>query len=151
QRRDRPTSVQAASGLWLAAVLVWLLAVAVGVVQLDDIRAALTTIVDRDFPGETPGTRESAVTITLGILLAGPAVIALLQAWAALALRAGRGGARIVLVLLAVLAVGCAYFAVAVAPPVVQAGLVAGLALMVAGAVAMLLPGARPWFRARRR
>ena len=86
---------------------------------------------------------------TSAVLVAGGAV-GLVQLGTALRLRAGRGAARYVLVLLLGASVVQAVLAVDVVAPAARLAMLLGLACGVVAAVLMYLPAANRWFAAQR-
>ncbi len=130
----RPRPVTASIHLWLAAVVVELVIVAVA---FGDLRAGLAAEVATR--GVAQSTQDEVVLAGLGVLLGPGVLVALVQLGVLRACRAGRNWARILLVVLGVVGV-----------VVSQTPLVAGIA--VAGAsVPMFLPAANAWFAGRRR
>lgn len=147
----RARSVDVSAGLWTAAAVLGLVAALVLLLDLDGTQAAVRAIVDRDFPNETAVTRDRAVAAAAAVLVGGAFVISLATGFGAAAMRAGRGAARFVLVLLLAVTGVEIVLAVGVVPPLVLVLLVVGAASGVAAAVQMYLPAANRWFAIRRR
>lgn len=147
----RARSVGVSAGLWTAAAVLGLVAALVMLLDLDGTQAAVRAIVDRDFPNETAVTRDRAVAAAAAVLIGGAFVISVATGLSAAALRAGRGGARFLLVLLLVVTVVEIVLAVGVVAPLVPVVLGVAAALGVAGAVLMYLPDANRWFAIRKR
>ncbi|MBW0137907.1 hypothetical protein [Pseudonocardia abyssalis] len=147
----RARSVDVSFALWSVAALLGLAAALVMLLDLDGVQAAVRTVVDRDFSNETAVTRDRAVAAAAAVLVGGAFLLGVLTGIAATAMRAGRGGARFVLLLLLAVTVVEIVLAVGVVPPAVVALFVVAAALGVVAAVQMYLPGANRWFAARRR
>jgi hypothetical protein len=144
--RTRPRVVDVSYWTWLGACLVGVITAAATLRYYGDLQAAVLSMVDRQFPGETPAMREEVATATLAILIGGGVALILVQMALALVMRSGRGWARFAL--LAPALVGGLY-SVAVfgtAPMATRAGLLTTTALMLIATILMFLPNARPWF-----
>ena len=148
-RDPRPAVVTTSVGWWLAAAVLGVVAAVAMLVDLDALEAAIRAVVDRDHPGEQQATRDRTVAITSAVLVAGGAV-GLVELGTALRLRAGRGAARYVLVLLLGASVVQALLAVDVVAPVARLAILLGVACGVVAAVLMYLPAANRWFAAQR-
>lgn len=147
----RAPVVDASFALWTAAAVLGLVAGLVLLLDLDGVTASVRALVDRDFPNETPVTRDRAVAAAAAVLVGGALLVGVLTGLAAAAMRSGRGGARVVLALLLAVTVVEIVLALGVVPPAVVALLGAGAVLGLVAAVLMLLPAAHRWFAARRR
>lgn len=147
----RPQVLTVSWALWLVAAVAGLVAVVGPLLGLGDFQADLRAVVERDYPTETPVTRDRVVTLATTVLIGGGILLASLEAGFAAAMRSGHGGARIVLVLVFVPVVLHALLLLSVAPPVTAAGLVVGIALALVAAVLMFLPDAGAWFARRPR
>lgn len=144
--RPRPRVVDVSYWLWLGACLVGVITAAVTLPYFGELQTAILSIVERQFPGETPATREQVATAALATLIGAGVLVVLIQLAFAIAMHSGRGWARFVIALLTFLD---ALYSVAVfgpAPTITQAGLLATTVLMVIAVVPMFLPGARAWF-----
>jgi hypothetical protein len=146
----RPRAVHVSFWLWLGACLIGLITALVTLRYFGELRATILAIVDRQFPQETPATRDKAATATLVTLIGAGAVIILIQMALAVAMRSGRSWTRFSLVGLSLLG---GLYSVAVfgsAPLICRVGLIASVALMVSAVVPMFGPGARGWFAQQR-
>jgi hypothetical protein len=148
-RRSRAVDVSFA--LWTAAATLVLVAAAVLLTDLDSTREAARALVDRDFAAQPPTTRSRAVTVAVAVLVSGAVALGPATGLAAAMMRAGRGGARFVLVLLLVVTIGEIVLATGVVAPAVVALLVVAAALGGAAVVPMYLAGANRWFAVHRR
>ncbi|WP_214406545.1 hypothetical protein [Pseudonocardia lacus] len=147
----RPPVLTAAGALWMVAAAALLLAVVLPLVGVGDLWADVTALVTRDFPNESPTTRDRAIAaLTVGVVGSG-VLLALLEAGAAAAVRSGRSGARILLALLCALTVVHALVMVEVATPLSSALLGTGVALGLVATVLMFLPGTTAWLAQPRR
>jgi hypothetical protein len=148
--RSRPRAIDVSYWLWLVACLVGVITAAATLRYFGELQAAVLSIVEQQFPGETPATRENVATATLATLIGAGVLVVLVQMAFAMAMHSGRGWARFALVLPTLLG---ALYSVAVfgtAPMLTRAGLLATIALTISAVVAMFLPGARAWFARRR-
>ena len=148
--RPRPRAIDVSYWLWLTACLVGVITAAATLRYFGELQAAILSIVEQQFPGETPGTRENVATATLATLIGAGVVVVLIQMAFAMAMHSGRGWARFALILPALLG---ALYSIAVfgtAPMMTRAGLLATTALMIIAVVPMFLPGARAWFAQQR-
>lgn len=148
-RSDRPAPprvVHVAWWLWFAAGLAGIITAAATLRYFGELHAMMLSIVDRQFPQETPVTRDRAATATVATLIGAGVLISLIQLAFAVAMRSGRSWARFALVGLSI--VGALYCAAVfgTAPQLSRVGLLASIALMVIAAVPMFLPGAQRWF-----
>lgn len=141
----RPRAVNVAAGLWLVAVAIGAVSVALTLVDLEQVRAAILADVTRQLPGEAAGTRDRVAAAVLGIVIGGGALIMLLQLTFALGLRAGKRWARVALVLIGLIGVGYGLVAVGAVPQPVLVGGTA--AATVGGAIAMFLPVSTRWLK----
>jgi hypothetical protein len=148
-RSDRPAPprvVHVACWLWFAAGLAGIITAAATLRYFGELHAMMLSIVDRQFPQETPVTRDRAATATVATLIGAGVLISLIQLAFAVAMRSGRSWARFALVGLSI--VGALYCAAVfgTAPQLSRFGLLATIALMVIAAVPMFLPGSQRWF-----
>jgi uncharacterized membrane protein len=144
--RPRPRAIDVSYWLWLGACLVGVITAAATLRYFGELQAAVLSLVEQQFPRETPGTRENVATATLATLIGAGVLVVLVQMAFAMAMHSGRGWARFALILPALLV---ALYSVAVfgtAPMMTKVGLLTTIALMVTAAVPMFLPGARAWF-----
>ncbi|MGH3766945.1 MAG: hypothetical protein ACRDS0_04400 [Pseudonocardiaceae bacterium] len=145
-----PRDVHIAYWLWFATCLFGVITAATTLRYFGELHTMILSIVNRQFPQETPVTRDRAATATLATLIGAGVLISLIQFAFAVAMRSGRGWARFALVGLSVLGAlyGTAVFGSA--PSISRVGLLASIALMVISVVPMFLPGARTWFAQQR-
>lgn len=144
--RPRPRVIDVSYWLWLGACLVGVITAAVTLPYFGELQTVILSIVERQFPGEAPATREQVATTALATLIGAGVAVILVQMAFAIAMHSGRGWARFAIALLALLG---ALYGVAVfgtAPTVTRAGLLATTVLMVIAMVPMFLPGPRAWF-----
>lgn len=146
----RARAVDVSFALWTAAATLVLVAAVVLLTDLDGTRDAVRAVVDRDLATETATTRGRAVTVAVALLVTGALALGPAIGIAAAVMRAGRGGARWVLVLLLLLAGAEIVLAVGVVAPAVLALLGVGAVLGVAAVVPMYLSAAGRWFAVRR-
>lgn len=146
----RPALVTASCALWFTAAVAAVAAVLLPFAGLGDFQTDLRAVVDRDYPSESAGTRDRVVTMATAVLVGGGIAIGLLQAGFAASMGAGRGGARIVLVLVLAPAALHALVMLGVAPASSAVLLGLSLALASVAAVLMLLPAAGAWFARQR-
>lgn len=148
---ERAGSVAVSYWLWTAAAAFGLVAALAMALDLDGVQAAVRTLVDRDFPNESPVTKDRVVGASTAVLVGGAFALSVLTGLSAVAMRSGRGGARVMLVLLASVVVVEIVLAVEVVSPLVLLLLVVSVALGVAGAVMMYLPTSNTWFVIKKR
>lgn len=148
---ERAGSVVVAYGLWTAAAAFGLFAALVMLFDIDSVQAAVQALVDRDFPNEEQVIQDRAAGAATAVLIGGAFLLSVLTGVTAAIMRAGRGAARVVLVLLVVVVAVEIVLAVDVVSPVVLILLVLSVALGVAGAVMMYLPSANAWFVIKKR
>ncbi len=146
----RPRVIDVSYWLWLGACLVGVITAAVALRYFGELQAAVLSIVERQFPRETPAMREQVATATLATLIGAGVLVVLAQLAFAIAMHAGRGWARFALVLLTLLGALYSVAASATAPTMTRAGLLTTTVLMVIAMVPMFLPGARTWFAQQR-
>jgi len=164
----RPRVIEVSYWLWLAACLVGVITAAATFGYLDQLQADMLSLVEREFPNETPAKRDEVAAAAVATLIGAGALIVLTQTAFAVAMHSGRGWARFPLLLLTLVVV--AYNIVVIGavpaitaaagsmvtvpvvavPAVTKAGLPACTALMVIAVVLMFLPGTRAWFAQRR-
>lgn len=147
----RAGSVVVAYGLWTAAAAFGLIAALAMLLDLDGVQAAVRAVVDRDFPNESPVTRDRAVGAATAVLIGGAFLLSVITGVTAAIMRSGRGAARVVLVLLVAVVVVEIVLAVDVVSPLVLLLLIVSVALGVAGAVMMYLPSSNTWFVIKQR
>ena len=148
--RPRPRVVEVSYWLWLGACLAGLLTAAATLLYFRQLQAEMLSIVERDFPRETPATRNEVATAAVATLIGAGVLVVLAQLAFTIAMRAGRGWARHVLVLLALLGALYSIVVFRAAPMVAKAGLLATTALILIAVVPMFFIGARIWFAQRR-
>jgi len=140
--RPRPWSVMAAFWLWVAGGLAALAAVALVAGRLDELRAEFVREARANDPTATADTVERVADLSVLVITGGGLLLAVTGVLSAVAMRAGRNWARILLVVVAALAVGWAVLVVAPAGPLV----VAVAAAAVVAVVLSYLPRSKPWF-----
>jgi hypothetical protein len=148
--RPRPRAIDGSYWLWLTACLVGVITAAATLRYFGELQAAILSIVEQQFPLETPGTHENVATATLAILIGAGVVVVLVQMAFAMAMHSGRGWARFALILPALLVALYSVAVFGIAPTMTKAGLLTTAAMMVSAAVPMFLPGARAWFAQQR-
>ncbi len=148
--RPRPRAIDVSYWLWLVACLVGVITAAATLRYFGELQAAILSIVEQQFPRETPGTRENVATATLAILIGAGVVVVLVQMALAMAMHSGRGWARFALILPALLVALYSVAVFGIAPMMTRAGLLTTAALMVIAAVPMFLPSVRAWFAQQR-
>ncbi len=148
--QPRPLALGVSSWLWLGACLLAVITAAAALFSFDQLHAEMLSIVEQQFPAESPGTRDQVTTAALAVLVGTGVLIALVQMVLALVLSSGRGWARPVLVLLAVLGALYGVSVFGVAPVVARAGLLVTGAVMLIAMVLMFAPGTRPWLGQQR-
>ncbi len=147
----RARSVVVAYALWTAAAAAGLIAALAMLLGLDAVQVAVRTLVERDFPNESPVTRDRAVGVATAVLVGGAFLLSLAIGVTAAIMRSGRGAARVVLVLLVVVVVVQIVLSVDAVSPLVVGLLVLSAAFGLAGAVQMYLPSANSWFLSKQR
>ncbi len=147
--RPRPRLVGVSYRLWLGACLAGVITAAVTLIYFGELKAEMLSIVERDFPRETPSTRNEVATAAVATLIGTGVLVVLAQMAFAIAMHSGRGWARYPLVLLALLGTLYSVVVFGAAPMVTKVGLLATTALMVIAVVPMFLTGARTWFAQR--
>lgn len=133
-------------GFWLAACLTGVITAAVTLLGFDQLQGTMLTLVEREFPNETPATREDVVTAALGIIIGGGAVLVLVQTMVAMSMNAGRRAARPILVVLAAITAGYAVAVYRSSQIETRVGLVVTVSLMVIALVLMFLVRKGDWF-----
>lgn len=148
--RPRPRSIDVSYWLWLTACLVGVITATATLRYFGELQAAVLSIVEQRFPGETPGSQENVATATLAILIGAGVLVVLVQMAFAMAMHSGRGWARFALILPALLGTLYSIAVFDTVPMTTRAGLSATTALIILAAVPMFLPGSRAWFAHRR-
>lgn len=146
----RPRVVHVSFWLWIGACVIGLITALVTLRYFSEFRATILAMVERQFPQETPATRDKAAIATVATLIGAGVLIILVQTALAVAMRSGRSWTRFAL---AGMSLFGALYSVAVfggAPLISRVGLLASIALMVSAMVLMFLPAARTWFAYRR-
>jgi hypothetical protein len=148
--QPRPRVIDASFWLWLGACLAGMITAAVTLRYFGELQAVLLALVERQFPQETPETREKAAVATVATLIGAGVLLILVQMALAITMRSGRGWARAALLLCTLLGAlyGVALFSSA--PPLSRVGLVTTTVLMVIAMGPMFLPGTRTWFAQQR-
>jgi hypothetical protein len=147
----RPPTLSTSGLFWIAAAAALLLAVVLPLIGVGNLWTDVTAAVNNGFPTEDATTRDRASAVVTLVLVGSGVLLAVLVGAAAAGLRGGRSGARVLLVLLLVLVVVHALLMLDVAPPA-STGLLAGaVALGLAAAVLMFLPGTTTWLNQPRR
>lgn len=145
----RPRVIGVSYWLWLAACLLGVITVAVTLSYFDQLQADIVSMVEREFPNETPAKREEVATAAVAIVIGAGVLIVLAQTAFAVGMHSGRGWTRYPLILLTLIGVAYNVILIGAVPTVTQAGLLAGTALMVIAVVLMFLPHTRAWFAQR--
>lgn len=145
----RPRLIDVSCWLWLGAGVVGVITTIATLRYFGELKTLVLTIIEQRYPLETPATREKVAGATVATLIGAGALIALLQTTLALTMRSGRGWARFALVGLTILGALYSVRVFGTAPPVIRAGLLSAVALMVIASTPMFLPGNRPWFAHR--
>lgn len=142
---ERPPLLTAATGLWFVAGLAGLVGALLPLLAVGEFHGNLVTVVERDYPQETLALRDRVVAVAAAVLVGGGILVALLEAGLAVALRSGRGGARVVLAML-VAPVGLhVLLMLSVVAPVSAGCLLVEAVLALAAAVLMYFPGTSTW------
>lgn len=144
--QPRPRVVDVSYWLWLAACLIGVITVAATLIYFSQLQAGMLSMIERQFPRETPATREQVATAAVAILIGAGVLVVLVQMALAILLHSGRGWARFALVVFGVIGIGYGIAVVGAAPMVTKAGLGATVVLMVIAGVLMFLSRARTWF-----
>jgi hypothetical protein len=150
--RPRPRVVDVSYWVWLGACLIGVTTAAATLRDFGELQAAILSIVEQQFPRETPATRDQVATTTLATLIGAGVLVILVQTAFAIAMHSGRRWARFGLVLLTLVGLGALYSiaVVGTAPMITKAGLLITTVLMVIAVVPMFLAGARTWFAQQR-
>jgi len=143
----RPRAVNVSAMLWLTAAVAGLATIGLTLAELDQVRETIVTEVTRRFPNESPATKDRVGSAALGVIVAGGALISLLQAGFGLALRSRRRAFRVALVLVWLISLGHGLVAAAAVPQPALVGAAAAAAF--AGLVWMFLPTSNQWFASR--
>ncbi|MGH3985353.1 MAG: hypothetical protein ACRDST_22365 [Pseudonocardiaceae bacterium] len=146
----RPRIIDVSYWVWLLTCLVGVITAAATLRYFGDLQDAMMSIVERQFPGETPATYAEVATAALATLIGAGVVVILVQMALAMAMHSGRGWARFALILPAGLGVLYSIAVFSTAPAMTKVGLLATTVLMVIAVIPMFLPGARAWFAQRR-
>lgn len=146
----RPRLVDLSHWLWLAAGVVGMITAIATLRYFGELKGVVLTILEQQYPLETPPTRDKVAGATVATLIGAGALIALIQMALAFTMRSGRGWARFALIAFTVCAALYGFKVFGAAPPITRAGLLATAALMVIASAPMFLPGNRPWFAHRR-
>lgn len=146
-RRPRATAVSVL--LWQAAAVACAAGVVLAVADLDQVRAALSADVVRQFPNESLETWDRVVTAALAVIVGVGAVIPLLQLGFALAMRSRRRWARMVLIVVGLLEAGHVVIALGALPRPALVGLGSAVGLAVVATFAMFLPASNKWLSSR--
>ena len=147
----RPPVLTLSSVLWTAAAVALLVGVLLPVLGVGDLWADVAAVVQRDFPNESPATRDRAVAVVSAALVGSGVLLALMTGGAAAALRSGRRGARVLLALLLPVVAVHALLVLSVAPVLSAVLLGVGVALGLVAGVLMFLPDATKWLVQPRR
>lgn len=144
-----PASVTASFWVLLASGFAGVAAAALAATGLDALRDRLrSSVAGQDLD---PAVLDDVVTVTVFGSLAATVVLAVPVGVLAAVMRGGRGGARIALVLLGVLALPVLVVTWSVVPTGPRIGLTVQLLLLLTGLVLMFVRGAGAWFRSQRR
>jgi hypothetical protein len=135
--------------LWLAAFAAVTVTAALALLNFDSLHGDLLADVVREFPDETPATRERAAAAALLILIGSGLLIGLLQLGFALAMSSRRRSARLALVPLWLLGAIHTLVVFGTVPSPVLLGLPVAAGLCAIAAVAMFLPASSAWLAVR--
>jgi hypothetical protein len=144
--RVKPRVVKVAVLLWTTAVVLQLASSMLALVDVQRIRSDLLAEVARGFPAEATTTQERVVVAVLALLIGAGVLIALLELGFVVALNRGKRWARVVLALLAVVAVAHGAIVVGGLRSMFLVGLVVGGGIAVGAVIVSFLPAARVWF-----
>jgi len=144
--RVKPRVVKVAVLLWTTAVVLQLASSMLALVDVQRIRGDLLAEVAQGFPAEATTNQERVVVAVLALLIGAGVLIALLELGFVVALNRGKRWARVVLALLAVVAVAHAVIVVGGLRSMFLVGLVVGGGIAVGAVVVSFLPAARVWF-----
>lgn len=152
---SRPRALAVAFWCWLTGSVLVLAIVAVAATKIEPMRAEFAALArDRD-PAAARATIDQVASTSVLVIIGVGALLAVLGSALGYALRAGRGWARVVLIVVALVAVGyTALVSSALSDPMlgtlrapVNAALLAYTALVVVATAGMVLPGTSVWFR----
>ena len=146
RRPERPRVVDVAHGFWMLSCLAGVITAALSLRHLDEYKAVLLAITQRDYPTETAATQEQVATAGVGVLLGAGMLVVVLQLVFSLAMRSGRNWARFVLVLIGGVGLFYAFLVVNSVSFDIKVGIGAAAGLAVVGVLAMFLPGTGKWF-----
>lgn len=138
----RPKQITVAFWLWQLAAALAIAAAVLAVGRLDALREEFRVEARENDATAGAGTLGRVADLSVLIVVGGGLLVGVLAVLFAAAMRAGKGWARGMLVLVVLLAVAYAGLVVA---PMGWLVLAAAGAAVVAG-VCMYLPGSRPWF-----
>lgn len=144
--RVKPQVVKTAVWLWSIAVVVQLVSSAGALTEAQELLADLTAEVAEGFPAEDAGTRERVAVAVLALLLGAAGLLALLELGFVIALNRGKRWARVLLMLLAGVAVVHAVIAVGGLRSTFLVGLALASGIAVLAVICSFLPAARVWF-----
>ena len=152
---SRPRAIAVSFWCWLAGSLLVAAIVAVTSTRTDPMRTEFARLAGERDPDASRATVDQVASASVLVVLGTGVLLGILGLALAGAMRAGRGWARVVLTLAAV--VGVAYTALVTSSlthPMLEdlrtpvtAGLLAYTALTVVATVCMFLPGTMQWFR----
>lgn len=144
-------AVSIAYGLWLAAAACGVGAALVMLLELGALEASVRAVAERNYPDESPVTRDRAAALAAAVLIGAGFVVGLGQAGSAMAMRSGRGAARVLLVLLLAASVIDVLLALGVVSTGVRIAMLLSVAFGLVGAVMMYLPAVNLWLGAQHR
>jgi len=147
RRPERPRVVDVAHGFWMLSCLAGVITAALSLRHLDEYKAVLLAITQRDYPTETAATQERVATAAVGVLIGVGVLVVVLQMIFSLAMRSGRNWARFVLVLIGGVGLFYAFLVVRSVSFDIKIGIAAAADLAVVGVLTMFMPGAGEWFK----
>jgi hypothetical protein len=139
----------AAIWLWLGAVVAGAAGTVLILLNLQQLHGELLAQVVQQFPTEAAATQQRVANLASAILVGSGGLVVLLQLAGAVALRARRRLARLILVALWLLGAVQNVFMVGVVPGPILIVLVTATGLATVASVAMFLPPSNAWLAGR--
>jgi hypothetical protein len=152
--QPRPKVVTVSFWCWMIASLVVGAAIALLSTKIEPMRAEFARLARTSDPAATQATVDRVAGASVLLVLGTGAILGLLALTLAGALRAGRNWARILLTLIALIAMAYGAFLATAANDamlgnlrmVISVVLLAYTAIVATAAICMLLPGTKTWF-----